>query len=305
MFSIVGGFAVVSKGLTLNTENAMNILFQSAMRGVAAIGQTFVLLTGNIDISIAGVGLFVSSFGAVLMTDQLQWNIAGQVVSPLIAVPLMLLVGMGFGAINGWAVSRIGMHGLIVTLAMWQIGLGAGFIITSMGQNIEGLPRSLDVIGYSTYFGVSPAVIIFFVMVAIAYIVLNYTAFGRAVYATGGSPVSAHLSGINVKRTLFSVFAISGFCIAVGAVLNTARTLSVSMRALTGLELDSIAAVVIGGVSLMGGKGSVIGATIGAIIIGVIDNGMSVLGAQPSSYGIVKGAIIFVAVIIDYVRRRR
>ncbi len=305
MFGLVGAFGAASRGTTLNTANAMNVLFQSCMRGVAAIGQTFVLITGNIDISVAGVGLFTSVFGAVLMTNQMNVNIAGHVISPLIGVPLMLLAGVGFGAISGTAVSRIGIHGLIVTLAMWQIALGAGYIVSSGGTNIEGLPQSLSIIGFRTYFGVPPAVIIFFVMVGIAYFVLKYTAFGRSVYATGGNPVSAHLSGINVKRTLLTVFLISGFCAAMGAVLNTARTLSASMRALSGLELDSISAVIIGGVSLMGGRGSIIGATLGAIIIGIIDNGMSVLGAQPSTYGIVKGTIIFMAVTIDYLRRRR
>ena len=139
----------------------------------------------------------------------------------------------------------------------------------------------------------------------IAYFVLNHTTYGRSIYATGGNPVSAWLSGIKVRNILFSVYVISGFLASLAGVIMTSRVMSASLDSLKGLEMDSIAAVVIGGISLMGGKGTLVGVVLGVLILGVINNGMSVLGADPAFQGIVKGIIIIAAVTIDYVRRGR
>jgi len=142
------------------------------------------------------------------------------------------------------------------------------------------------------------------VVAIVAYFVLAHTPFGRQVYAAGGNPLSAWLSGIRVREIQFAVFVIAGFLAGIGGIVHTARVMSASMRSLGGLELDSIAAVCVGGVSLMGGRGTLIGVVIGALIIGVINNGMSLLGAGPAMQGIVKGVIIIAAVAIDYIRRR-
>jgi len=128
--------------------------------------------------------------------------------------------------------------------------------------------------------------------------------FGRAVYAVGGNPASSWLSGINVRAIKLVVFMISGFMAGIAGVIFTSRVMSASMQSLEGLELDSIAAVCVGGVSLMGGKGNIIGVVLGVLIIGIINNGMSVMGAGPALQGIVKGVIIFIAVATDYLRRR-
>ncbi|MBA7670046.1 Ribose import permease protein RbsC [subsurface metagenome] len=138
----------------------------------------------------------------------------------------------------------------------------------------------------------------------VAYYVLQYTRFGRSVYATGGNPVSAWLSGINVKRIIIGAFTISGFFAGLSGFLILARTRSANMSTLVGLELDSIAAASIGGISLAGGRGNIIGVVIGALMMGVIKNAMSVMGVDPSTEGIVTGAIIIAAVAIDYIRRR-
>jgi ribose/xylose/arabinose/galactoside ABC-type transport system permease subunit len=138
----------------------------------------------------------------------------------------------------------------------------------------------------------------------ISYLVLSYTTFGRSVYAVGGNPVSAWLCGVNLKRIQLIVFIISGFLSGLAAIIMTGRVMSASMKSLTGLELDTIAAVCIGGISLMGGRGSLIGAIVGVLIIGVINNGLSILGASPAMQGIVKGTIIIAAVAVDYLRKR-
>ena len=181
---------------------------------------------------------------------------------------------------------------------------GAAFEIIQ-GFSIGDLPEHLAWWGQGTV-GVVPVPVIIYVVVAIvAYYVLNYTTFGRSIYATGGNPVSAWLSGINVKRVLFSVYAISGFLAGLAAFIQLGRVMSASMMGLEGLEIDSIAAVTIGGVSLFGGRGNLIGVILGTLIIGTVNNGLSVLKAAPAAIRIVKGAIIILAVAIDTVRRRR
>jgi putative xylitol transport system permease protein len=300
--ALIGTFGGITKGLTLATDNMTNVLLQSAIRGVASMGQAFVILSGGIDVSVGGLGLMCSILGAAMMTR--GWlNIVGHPVSIYIAMPIMVLVGGAVGAANGSAVSRIGMPPLIVTLAMWQITSGAAHHITS-GASVSDLQDELAFFGSGRIAGVPVPVIFFVVIAVIAYFVLNHTTYGRSIYAVGGNPVSAWLSGIKVKNILFSVYVIAGLLAGIAAIISTARIMSASMRSLGGLEIDSIAAVTVGGISLAGGKGNVIGAIVGVLIIGVVNNAMSVMGAGPDVQDIVKGVIIFGAVAADYVRRR-
>jgi ribose/xylose/arabinose/galactoside ABC-type transport system permease subunit len=250
------------------------------------------------------MGLFCSVLGTSLITEGVrQGVISSYPFTATQAVLIMLLAGLGLGTGNGLAVSRIGMPSLIVTLAMWQITQGGAFRV-SAGQSIHTLPESLSFWGQGIIAGVPVPVILFTVVAVISYFVLNHTTYGRSIYAVGGNPVSAWLTGINVKKILLSVYMISGFLAGLAAVIISGRIMSASMQTLRGLELDAIAATVIGGISLAGGRGSIIGAVIGVIIIGVINNGMSILGAGPDAQWIVKGVIIFVAVMIDFLRRR-
>jgi len=187
---------------------------------------------------------------------------------------------------------------------MWEITKGSAFQIGG-GQSIGFLPEGLLFFGSGRIAGVPVPVIIFIIVAVVGYLVLNYTTYGRSVYAVGGNPVSAWLSGINVKRILFSVYAISGFLAGLAGVIITGRVMSASMISLQGLEIDSIASATVGGMSLSGGKGSLLGVVFGVLIIGVVNNSMSVLGAGPSVQGIVKGAIILIAVAVDYIRRQK
>ena len=302
LIALTGGFSVLSKGLTSSAVNMMNILVQSSIRGVAAVGQAFTMLSAGIDVSVGGNAVFCSLLGAALMTE--GWmNIVGHPVSIYTGVLVMLLAGTGWGVVNGLSVSRIGMPALIVTLAMWQITLGAGWLVCG-GQVIAELPDNLTFLGSGIVAGIPMPVIFFIVVAAVSYFVLSHTTFGRSVYATGGNLISAWLSGIKVKKILLSVYAISGFLAGLASVMMTSRVMSTSLRTLEGLELDSIASAAVGGVSLAGGKGSLVGVVLGALIIGVVNNGMCVLEANPAVRGIIKGAIIFAAVAIDYTRRR-
>ena len=281
----------------------VNVLLQSTIRGVASVGQAFVILTAGIDLSIGGVGLMTGILGASIMTEFPWLNIVGYPFSPYIVIPIMLLVGAAWGALNGSLVSRIGMPPLIATLGMWEICKGVAFHLCK-GRDLPGQPLTLLFFGQGRVAGVPVPVIMFIALAVVAYFVLEYTTFGRSVYAVGGNPLSAWLSGIKVKNIQFMVYAISGLLAGLAAVIFTARGMSATMGTLAGLELDTIAAVCIGGVSLFGGRGSLIGVVLGALIIGVINNGLSVLGATISEMCITKGAIIITAVAIDVMRRR-
>jgi ribose/xylose/arabinose/galactoside ABC-type transport system permease subunit len=281
----------------------VNVLLQSTIRGVAAVGQAFVMLTAGIDLSIGGVGLMTGILGASIMTEFPWLNIVGYPFSPYIVIPIMLLVGAAWGALNGSLVSRIGMPPLIATLGMWEICKGVAFHLCK-GRDLPGQPLTLLFFGQGRVAGVPVPVIMFIALAVVAYFVLEYTTFGRSVYAVGGNPVAAWLSGIKVKNTQFMVYVISGLLAALGGLISTARTMSASMTMLPTQLLDTIAAVCIGGVSLRGGSGSLIGVVIGVLIISVIRNFMSVMAIDPFVQGVVTGAIIITAVAIDYLRRR-
>jgi ribose/xylose/arabinose/galactoside ABC-type transport system permease subunit len=303
LLALIFGIGGLTRGGSLSVTNASNVLLQSSIRGVAAIGQAMVILTAGIDVSVGGNALFCSVLGAALMTSG-ELSIVSNPWPAGLGVLIMLLAGLGWGTVNSALVSRVGIPALISTLGLWQITDGAAFEIIQ-GRSIGELPGHLAWWGQGTV-GVVPVPVIIYIAVAIvAYYVLNYTTYGRSIYATGGNPVSAWLSGINIKRVLFSVYAIAGFLAGLAAFIQLGRVMSASMMGLEGLELDSIAAVTIGGVSLFGGRGNLIGVIIGTLIIGVVNNGLSVLKAGPAAIRIVKGAIIILAVAIDTVRRRR
>lgn len=304
LLALIGIIGYVTKGLSVTRANIANVMLQSSIMGVASVGQAFVILTAGIDLSVGGIGLLTSVLGAALMTRTGYMNIVGFPMSILFAVPIMILVGAAVGSINGAMISRLGMPALIMTLGTWQVAKGLGFTI-SQGSSIGRLPDSLAFLGSGNIGGIPTPVVVFVIVAVIGYFVLGHTTFGRSVYAVGGNPVNAWLSGISVRKVVFMAYLTSGFLAGVAGVLLTGRVLSASMRSLVGLELDTIGAVCVGGVSLMGGKGNLIGVIIGVLIIGVINNGLSILGAGPDMKDIAKGVIIVTAVAIDIIGRRR
>ncbi|MBA7471034.1 Ribose import permease protein RbsC [subsurface metagenome] len=302
LIGLIFVIGAITRGLTLTRVNMMNVLAQSSMRGIAAIGQGMVILTAGIDLSVGGNALICSMLGAGLMTSTSELNIIGYPLPLSLTVLPILLLGTAWGAFNGTMVSRVGIPALISTLGVWQITAGLAFWL-SKGRTIAGQPEGLGWWWSGTVLGVPVPAIIFAAVAVVAYFVLNHTTYGRSIYAAGGNPASAWLSGINVKNVQFSVYAISGFLAALAGFLILCRTMAATHQ-IAGLELDSIASAVIGGVSLFGGRGTLIGVVLGALIIGVINNAISILKADPGTVGIVKGAIIIVAVVIDYIRQR-
>ena len=293
----------ITGGKTLSFANTKNTLLLSSIRGIGAIGQGMVILTAGIDVSVGGNAMFCSVLGAGVMATNWQ-NIIGNPLPIGLGALIMLVAGLGWGAVNGTLVSRVGIPALISTLGLWQITTGAGLAVSG-GHDTGWQPEGLAWFGSGNIAGVPVPVIIFIVVAIIAYFVLNHTTYGRSVYATGGNPVSAWLSGVDVKRVFFSVYAVAGFLAGLAAFTMLGRMMFASNRSLEGLEIDSIAAATVGGISLMGGRGTLLGVVLGTLIIGVVNNAMTVLSADPATSGIVKGAIIILAVVIDYIRRRR
>jgi ribose/xylose/arabinose/galactoside ABC-type transport system permease subunit len=303
---ITAALAALTQGRTLTRANTFNMLLNTSVRGIASIGQLFVILTAGIDLSVGGLAIFAMCLGGLWTTTGGSPVSAWQPVNSLpfgLAVFLMLIVGIGFGAFNGVFVSRLRVPPLIVTLALSQILAGLSYNATQ-GYTIFNIHPSLNFFGMGRVAGVPVPVIVFIAVAVVAYFVLHHTTFGRSVYATGGNPMSSWLSGLNVSRILLTSYIISGFLAALSGFILLARMMAASMNAIKGLELDSIAAVVVGGVSLAGGRGTLVGVVIGTIILGAINNGMNVMAVDPAYQDIVKGVIIIVAVTIDMIRRR-
>lgn len=300
---LIAVFGVMTHGLSLLRANILNILLQSSMRGVVSVGQAMVILTAGIDVSVGGLSALVACIGGALMTTMPGYLGPIPVSAGLI---LMLLVGAGLGAINGLFVSRLRLAPLIVTLAMWQITRGGASVVSK--EESMHLPDALAFVAHQSIGGVPIAVFIFVGAIILGYFVLNHTTFGNSVYAVGGSEASAWLSGIKTRNIVFWVYVISGFCAAIAAMIQISRVMSASpvIWGITGLELtiDSIAAVVIGGISLFGGKGNIIGVLLGVLIIGVLNNGMNLAGLNIFTQYLLKGGVILVAVGVDAWRRR-
>ena len=303
LVGLVVVLAVATKGLTITRGNISNVLLHSANRGIAAIAQMFVILSGGVDVSLGGIALLSAIVGSSVVTREPSLNIVGVPLPLAIGIVIMLAIGAGVGAVNGLFASHIRVPPLIGTLAMWQITKGFAFLICR-GRTVFNLPRGLDFFGQSYIGSVPVPVIIFAGIWVVGYFVLYHTVFGRSVYACGGNLVSAGLCGINTKKIQFSVYVISGFLAALAGVIAVSRTMSASMNTALGLELDSIAAVCIGGISLMGGRGTPFGVILGVIILGVINNAMNVMAVNPAFVDITKGGLIMAAVAIDVWRRR-
>ena len=302
---LIIGFGLLTDGVTYSRIGIMNILLQASVTGIAAVGQAFVIITGGIDLSMYGVGALASVLGASVLTSRFDLNIVGGEPWPVFAgIGLILLVGIVAGAVNGAIVSRLKVPSLIVTLGTWQICYGLAQLFGG-GYTITNLNSDLAVFGQSTVLGVPVPILEMLVLFAIAYYVLEHTPFGRSVYAVGANPASAHLSGIRVTKVQFLVFLISGLMVGLAALSIESRMMMASIRTLSGLQLDSIAAVAIGGVSIHGGRGSIVGVLLGVLILAVIDSGLGALGASTEVQNTVKGAIIILAVSIEYLRRNR
>lgn len=279
----------------LTYRNLINILLQISIIFIIATGMTFVIITGGIDLSVGSIVAVVGLIVALLIK---QYNL-----NVTLAVIIGLLLGSFLGAVNGIMIAKFKIPAFIATLGMMSIGRGLTYTISG-GQCIFTLPENFLLFA-SNIGPVSIPVIIMIIVSLIAAYVLKFTRLGRYTYAVGGNETAATLSGINVDLNKIIVYTISGLTCAIGGIILTARLDSATPVAGVGYELDVIAAVIIGGTSLLGGQGNVLGTLLGALIIGVVSNGMNLLGVASGPQEIVKGLIIVVAVGIDILRKRR
>ena len=277
------------------TANLANVAEQSAIIGVIAIGMTCVVLTGGIDLS---VGSLVALAGVVI-GSALQRGLPVTV-----AAALGLLAGLGAGTINGVMITRGKLPPFIATLGMMSVARGVALMISD-GRPISGFPDTLRVLATGRPVGVPAPVLMMLALYAVAYLVLTRTVFGRYLYAIGGNEEATALAGVDVRRYKTITYAISGLSASLCAMLLVARLDSAQPIAGMGYELDAIAAVVIGGTSLLGGSGSVIGTLIGALIMSVLRNGLNLLGVSSYLQQVAIGVVIIAAVLIDMALRRR
>lgn len=274
----------------LAVSNMSNILLQTSIVGITTIGMTFVMLTAGIDLSVGSVAALSGAIAAGMMSRE-GWPI-------ILAMICGLGLGTLLGAVNGGLIVFGGLPPFVATLAMLGIARGLTLVYTE-GKPIAGLPESFTNIGSGTIGPVPIPIVIWLLVLIVAYLVLNYTRFGLYIYAVGGNQETSRLAGVRVNRIKITAYCISGFLAALTGLLLTSRLWSAQPQMAVGLELEAIAAAVLGGVSLFGGVGSVIGACIGALIVGVIGNGLN-LTRIPSYYQqVIKGVVFILAVLVD------
>lgn len=276
----------------LTMYNILNIFRQVSINGLIAFGMTFVILTGGIDLSV-GATLGLSGVILGLMIS------AG--IPDFMAILIALIFGCVLGAINGVLVSKVNLQPFIATLATMTMYRGLTMII-SEGIPFMGLTKTAPVLDYfsqGTFLKVPFPMIVFLLVLAILLVLLQKTVFGRGVYAVGGNEEAARLSSMPIVKIKTLVYIISGFMSALAGIILTSRLSSSQPTAGMGFELDAIAAVVIGGTSLSGGKGRIFGTFLGVLIIGVLNNGLNIIGVSAFYQQFIKGLVILFAVILD------
>lgn len=280
----------------LTADNLFNIGTQTAVTAVLAVGVTMVIITAGIDLSVGSVSALAGVVGVMLIT------------SVGLPVPMAIiggiLVGAGAGLVNGLLVSMGGLNPFIATLGMLSVARGLVYILTD-ANSIFGAPDSFRLLGQGVIGAVPIPVIVILVVAVAGYIVLSRTRLGRYAYAMGSNLEAARLSGIPIRRYLTSVYVISGSLAGLGGMIAMSRVNSGQPNFGVGLELDVIAAAVIGGASLFGGQGSVVGTLIGAFLIALIRNGAVLLSVNTFYQQVIIGLIIWIAVFWDQYRRRR
>ena len=280
----------------LTTGNLTNILVQASVIALLAGGQTFVILTGGVDLA---VGALTALAGAVAGHVMIK---LGLDVYPALAVALA--IGMAVGLFNGYLVAFVGIPSFIVTLGGLTLWRGLAFEATG-GFDNAGLPEPMPFIGYGEWLGVPMPIVITAVYFVIMAFVLSSTKLGRYVYAMGSNEMGARQVGIHIKGYKLAVYVVSGLSCALGAIVLMARMDSSSGKMAQMFELDAIAAVILGGTSLFGGRGSIWGSLLGAILITMVRNGMNLMEISQFKQMMAIGAVVIVAVWIDVIRRQR
>lgn len=276
-------------------ENLSNVGRQISINGIIAAGMTLVILSGGIDLSVGAVMTLSMTFSAGAM-------LAG--IPVWLAVIIGLGTGAGFGALNGALVAYVRLPPIIVTLATMEIPRGIALLYTG-GYPKSGLPASFAVLGSGKFFGIQIPTLLMLAVFAAAFVLLNHYPLGRYLYGIGGNEEAMRLSGVRVERCKFYAYTLCGFTAGLSGLVLASRLMSGQPNAGVGFELDAIAAVVLGGTSIAGGRGSVVGTLIGALTLGVLNNGLNLMSVSPYTQKLLKGVIILIAVYAGSGRRQR
>lgn len=278
-------------------DNLTTILVAAAPFALIALGQTLVILTGGIDLSVGSIIAVAAMTSATVAKAN-----PGQVWLTVVSA---LVVGLVAGSVSGLLVSRLDVPPFIATLGMLTAGSGVAYVIGG-GSPINGLPKEFGRIANTQVLGLTVPVIVMIVGIVAFGVIMRSTSYGMRVYAVGGNRAAAEIAGVNARRVLFSVYAISGLLAGLSGVMLASRVISGPPNLGQGFELDAIAAVVIGGASLMGGRGTVWGTALGLLLIQTLNNGLDILLVPSYWQSVIKGVLIVAAVAVDVwaVKRR-
>ncbi|MBL8483190.1 MAG: ribose ABC transporter permease [Rhodocyclaceae bacterium] len=271
-------------------DNTMNILRQTSINLVLAAGMTFVILTAGIDLSVGSM-LAVSAVLGMLVSLPDSF--------PSLSLPVFLLAGTALGLLNGALIAYLRINPFVVTLGTMTALRGAAYLFADGTTVLNRDIPSFEWIGNGDFLGLPWLVWLAAAVVVASWFILRRTVLGMHIYAVGGNPQAARLTGIKVPLVLLFVYAMSGLCAGLGGAMSASRLYGANGNWGTGYELDAIAAVVLGGTSLMGGVGSIWGTAIGALIIGLMNNGLTILGLSSFWQYVAKGVVIVLAVMLD------
>jgi len=284
----------------MSADNIWNVMRQISVNMIISVGMTLVILIGGIDLSVGSVLALSGAITAVMLkygNEFPGWNI--HIGFTLIGALLGgTLIGAFLGWFNGLTITRFKVPPFVATLAMLTIARGLTMLLTG-GFPITGFSDQMAFIGTGWFLGIPMPVWISAVVVLVAVVLTNRTRLGRYIYAIGGNETAAELSGLKINKIKLIVYSIAGALAAVGGIIVTSRLDSAQPNAGSGFELDAIAAVVIGGTSLSGGKGTIMGTVQGTLIIGILNNGLVLLNVSPFWQQVIKGMVILVAVVIE------
>jgi ribose transport system permease protein len=281
-------FFSLNSAVFLSASNFRNIGVSAAALAAVSFGQTFAILTAGLDLSVGAIVALVSIVGALVMRDH---GVAAGVMAAL-------LTGAAVGLVNGVVVTRLKVFPFIATLAMMSIVSGLALSLSG-GVAVTGVPDDFSSMAYARVSGIPIPVLIAVAVLAICIVVLRFTKLGRRIYAVGGNEEAARLSGISIDAVKMAAYVLSGFCAAVGSLILTARVASGQPSLGVTLPLESVAAVVLGGVSLFGGRGSVVGVAFGVLFISILSNGLNLLNVPSYTQMMVIGGALILAVSLD------
>lgn len=294
LIGLVIGFSIADPGKFLNETTLLNILRQASVIGTCAIGVTYILITGQTDISVGPRVAFICVICANLL-------LAG------VSIPVVVIIGILIGAITGMLNALLAellhTYVFVVTIATMNIWTGACYVITG-GKIISGLPDDFKLIAQFNFFGAIPSIIVIFLaMVAVGHFVLSRTYFGRYVYALGGNREAAHLAGINTTKYNVLTHLVGGAFIGVASMLLLSRTMTATANLGSSYAFDCITAACLGGVVLGGGRGTVLNATLGIIVISVMFNGLTIIGVSTYWQQVIKGILLIISIGIEVLQR--